>query len=161
MQIVKNVPLPSGLTRAAFRMPIYLYRIKLGWVFGQRLLLLNHTGRVSGKPRHTVLEVAEHDPTDDSYIVASGWGTKAAWYQNILATPEVRIQVGARVLPVMALPLSKDEGGDVFVRYAAKHRRAAQYMLPRVLGISVDGSDADFREAGQKMPFVRFVPRPD
>ncbi len=161
MQIVKNVPLPSGLTRAAFRMPIYLYRIRLGWVFGQRLLLLNHAGRISGKPRHTVLEVAEHDPTDDSYIVASGWGSKAAWYQNILATPEVSIQVGTRVLLVMALPLSKDEGGDVFVRYAAKHRRAAQHMLPRVLGISVDGSEADFREAGQKMPFVRFVPRPD
>lgn len=160
MQIVKNVSLPSGLTRAAFRMPIYLYRLKLGWVFGQRLLL-NHTGRISGKPRHTVLEVAERDSANDSYIVASGWGVKAAWYQNILAAPEVSIQVGTRALPVMALPLSKDEGGEVFVRYAAKHHRAAQYMLPRVLGISVDGSEADFREAGQRMPFVQFVPRPD
>lgn len=161
MQIVKNVSLPSGLTRAVFRMPICLYRLKLGWVFGQRLLLLNHTGRISGKPRHTVLEVAERDSANDSYIVASGWGVKAAWYQNILAAPEASIQVGTRALPVMALPLSKDEGGEVFVRYAAKHHRAAQYMLPRVLGISVDGSETDFREAGQRMPFVRFVPRPD
>lgn len=82
MQIVKNVSLPSGLTRAAFRMPIYLYRLKLGWVFGQRLLLLNHTGRISGKPRHTVLEVAERDSANDSYIVASGWGVKAAWWPH-------------------------------------------------------------------------------
>lgn len=108
-----------------------------------------------------MLEVAERDSANDSYIVASGWGVKAAWYQNILAAPEVSIQVGTRALPVMALPLSKDEGGEVFVRYAAKHHRAAQYMLPRVLGISVDGSEADFREAGQRMPFVQFVPRPD
>lgn len=161
MDIVKNVALPSGLTRIAFRTPIYLYRLKLGWVFGQRLLLLNHTGRMSGKPRRTVLEVVEHDPADNSYIVASGWGAKAAWYQNILARPEVSIQVGTRTVPVLALPLSKDEGGDVFVRYAAQHRRAAQYMLPRVLGISVDGSEADFREAGEKIPFVRLAPRLD
>lgn len=160
MQIVKNVSLPSGLTRAVFRMPICLYRLKLGWVFGQRLLLLNHTGRISGKPRHTVLEVAERDSANDSYIVASGWGVKAAWYQNILAAPEASIQVGTRALPVMALPLSKDEGGEVFVRYAAKHHRAAQYMLPRVLGISVDGSETDFGRLAKRCRSCGSFPDP-
>jgi deazaflavin-dependent oxidoreductase (nitroreductase family) len=126
-------------------------------VFGSRLLLLNHIGRVSGKRRQTILEVAERD--GDSYVVASGWGSGAAWYRNILHIADVSIQVGKRTIPVTAIPLDKDDGGDVFVRYASRHRAAARCMLPRVLGYSVDGSVADFRAVGQHMPFVRFVPR--
>ena len=157
MKIVKIVQPPAGVTRFLFRVPIYFYRVRLGWLFGHRLLLLNHIGRVSGKLRRTILEVAEYD--GDSYVVASGWGPNAAWYRNILHTPDVTIQAGTRTIPVTAIPLDKDEGGDVFVRYASRHRTAARYMLPRVLGYSVDGSDADFRAVGQHLPVVRFVPR--
>lgn len=114
MKIVKVVQPPAGVTRFLFRMPICFYRVRLGWLFGHRLLLLNHTGRVSGKLRRTILEVDEYD--GDSYVVD-------------------------------------------FVRYASRHRAAARYMLPRVLGYSVDGSDADLRAVGQRLPFVRFVPR--
>jgi len=157
VKIVKNIQPPAGVTRFLFRIPIHLYRLRLGWLFGSRLLLLNHTGRVSGKPRQTVLEVAERD--GDGYVVASGWGPTAAWYRNILQTPEVTIQVGTRTIPVTAIPLDKDEGAQVFVRYGSRHRAAAKYVLPRVLGFSVDGSDADFRAVGEHLPFVRFVPR--
>ena len=157
MKIVKNVQPPGGFTRFLFRIPIHLYRLRLGWLFGSRLLLLNHIGRISGKPRQTILEVAEHD--GDSYVVASGWGPTAAWYRNILRTPDVTIQVGTRTIPVTAIPLAKQEGAQVFVRYGSRHRTAAKYLLPRVLGFSVDGSDADFHAVGQHLPFVRFVPR--
>ena len=120
MKIVKNVQPPTGLTRFLFRIPIHIYRLRLGWLFGGRLLLLNHIGRVSGKPRQTILEVAERD--GDSYVVASGWGLTAAWYRNILHTPDVTIQVGRRTIPVTAVPLDKEEGAKVFVRYGSRHR---------------------------------------
>lgn len=160
MKIVKEIRPPAGLTRVVFRLPIYLYRLRLGWLFGSRLLLLNHIGRVSGKPRQTALEVAEHNPTDKSYTVASGWGPNAAWYRNIVHNPDVTIQVGNQMVPVTAVPLSSGEGADIFARYASRHRTAAKFVLPRVLGFSVDGSDNDFRAVGQQLPFVRFVPRP-
>lgn len=161
MKVVRNVSLPSGLTRVVLRIPIYLFRLRLGRLFGQRLLLLNHTGRITGKTRHTVLEVVDHDSTDDSYVVASGWGPKAAWYRNVLENPDVTIEVGTRKLVVRDMPPGKDEGAEIFVKYAARHRSVARYILPRVLGISIDGSDADFRAAGKQLPFVRFIPRPD
>ena len=159
MKVVKTVQPPSGLSRLLFRVPIYAYHAGLGWLFGRRLLLLQHTGRVTGQPREVILEVAEHDPRDDSYAVASGWGTTAAWYRNINHNPQVRIHVGRRTIPVTAVPLSPEEGADIFAGYAARHRALAKYLLPRVMGFEVDGSDADFRAAGQRMPFVRFVPR--
>jgi deazaflavin-dependent oxidoreductase (nitroreductase family) len=159
MKIVRSIRPPAGLTRWLFRLPIPVYRLGLGWLFGQRLLLLNHIGRVTGKPRQTILEVVEHDAGDGSYVVASGWGPGAAWYRNILQDRDVTMQVGSRTFPVTAVPLSENHGAEVFSRYASRHRRLAMYMLPRVLGMSVDGSDADFREVGRRMPFVRLVVR--
>ena len=159
MKIVKNVQPPSGLSRALYRAPIHLYRLGLGWLFGERVLLLNHTGRVSGTPRQVILEVVEHDRTEGSFVVASGWGNTAAWYRNILHTPEVSIQVGRHTIPVTALPLTAEEGADIFARYAAHHRAAATYLLPRLMGFSVDGTEADFRAVGQRMPFVRLATR--
>ena len=159
MKIVKNVRPPTGLTRFLYRLPIYAYRAHLGWVFGERILLLHHLGRVSGKPRLAVLEVVEHDCASDSFVVASGWGPNAAWYQNVLHTPDVTIDVGRRTIRATAVALDTDEGADVFARYAMRHRVLAKQALPLVMGFSVDGSEADFREAGRHLPFVRFVPR--
>ncbi|GAA2415832.1 hypothetical protein GCM10009856_26690 [Mycolicibacterium llatzerense] len=113
---------------------------------------------MSGQPRQAVLEVADHDRANDSFVVASGWGPTAAWYQNVLHTPNVTIDVGRRTLPVTAVALDADEGADIFARYAMRHRVLAKLVLPRVMGFAVNGSEADFREAGRHMPFVRFVP---
>jgi deazaflavin-dependent oxidoreductase (nitroreductase family) len=159
MKIVKNVRPPSGVSRAVLRAPIYLYRLGLGWLFGKRILMLNHIGRVSGKQRHVILEVVEHDPTDGSFVVSSGWGPTASWYRNILHTPKVSIQVGRRTFPVTAVLLTAGQGAEIFARYAARHRTTATYLLPRLMGFSVDGSEADFRAVGQRMPFVRLAIR--
>ena len=159
VQVAKHVQPPTGLIRTIFRAPIYLYRARLGWLLGNRVLLLHHIGHVSGKERHAVLEVVEHDPADDSFVVASGWGSTAAWYRNVIHSPDVTIQVGRRTIAVTAVKLTRDEGAETFVRYAIKHRSSAKYLLPRVLGFSVDGSEADFRAVGRQLPFIRFVPR--
>ena len=128
----------------------------MGWLFGDRLMLLNHIGRVSGKQRATVLEVVAHDPAGDSVIVASGWGPTAAWYRNVIHTPEVSIQVGRQTIPVTAVRIPEDERADIFANYAAQHRTAAKHLLPRLF--AVDDSDADFRAVGKRMPFIRFIP---
>ncbi len=159
MKIVKHPQPPAGLRRLLFRSPIWIYRIGLGGVFGRRLLLLNHTGRRTGTLRKTILEVVQFDPTDRSYVVASGWGPQAAWYRNILDQPEVSVEVGSHTIPVTAEPLAEDVGAEIFARYAARRPKLAAVALPRVLGMSVDGSDADFRAAGRRMPFVRLTPR--
>jgi hypothetical protein len=74
MKIVKNVRPPAGSRRLVLRAPVYVYRLGLGWLFGNRLMLLNHLGRASGRRHQTILEVADHAPTDGSFVVASGWG---------------------------------------------------------------------------------------
>lgn len=80
--------LPTGWRRLAVRLPILLFRVGLGPLFGKRLLLLHHVGRFSGLDRRVILEVVSHDPADASWTVASGFGPKADWYQNLHAAAE-------------------------------------------------------------------------
>ncbi len=158
MEIVKKVDPPQGVGRLLFRLPLYLYRWGFGRVFGHRILVLHHIGRVTGKRRQVVLEVVSREANGD-YVVASGWGPHAAWYRNLLQEPNVVVQVGGRVIPVTAQPLSAEEGANIFARYASRHRFLARRLLPRLMGYSVDGSAEVFRAVGLRLPFVRFIPR--
>ncbi len=158
MEITRKPAPPTGIRRLLWRLPIHLYRMHLGWLLGRRLMLLTHTGRISGKKRQAVIEVVEHDPGDRSYIAASGFGSRADWYQNVLATPYVTIQVGRHTMAATATPLDADDGAEIMARYARRHPAAAK-QLCRIMGVSVDGSVSDYRAVGRYIPFVRFVPR--
>lgn len=125
---------PRGVLRWMLRLPVLLYRMGLGWMLGERFLLLNHIGRKTGQPRQTVVEVVKHDHVDDTYYIVSGWGHKANWYQNLLATPAITIQVGRRNLAVKAETLSPEKGAEILQDYRRQQPLAAR-ELSRLLGI--------------------------
>ncbi len=127
---------PTGVIRFLLRLPIIIYRLKLGWLLGERFVLLNHVGRKSGKIRKIVVEVVEHDKTDDIYYIASGWGYKSNWYQNLLATPAVTIQVGLQKKDVFAHTLPPEESVKILLDYRTKHRFAAR-ELSRLMGLDI------------------------
>ncbi|WP_129842209.1 nitroreductase family deazaflavin-dependent oxidoreductase [Streptomyces sp. RFCAC02] len=152
--------LPTGWRRFLFRLPIRLYRARLGWLLGRRLLLLEHVGRKSGRTRQVVIEVVARDvPHGPSWTVASGFGPRAAWYRNLRATPRVTIQVGARRHDVVARFLPPDEGAELMAGYAARNPRLAR-RLSAFMGFRLaDGSPDEFRRVGRSIPFVRLEPR--
>lgn len=152
-------PLPSGWRRALFRLPVRLYRARLGRLLGQRFLLLEHVGRKSGRLRSAVVEVvARDDPSGPSWTVASGFGPRAAWYRNLQVTPQVTIQVGARRHDVVAHFLSSAEGGELMARYAVRHPRVARRLAAFMGFETADGSAEHYRKVGESIPFVRFEP---
>lgn len=80
-------------TRWFVRAPIPLYRHGFGRLLGSRILMLEHTGRTSGLPRFVCLEVVER-PTPKQYVIVSGFGTDAQWYQNLVADQHCFVNVG-------------------------------------------------------------------
>jgi deazaflavin-dependent oxidoreductase (nitroreductase family) len=138
---------------------VWLYRARLGWLLGSRFVLIHHIGRSTGLPRTVVVEVVDHDADAGTWTVASGFGSQAQWYRNLLATPQVHIDVGRRRHAVTARPLDAEEGGEAMARYAAAHPRTAR-RLAAFMGFAVDGSVAGYRALGRAIPFVRFAPRP-
>lgn len=56
-------------SRTLMRAPIWTYRAGLGFVFGSRLLMLEHIGRKSSLPRQVVLEVVGRPAPDTVTLV--------------------------------------------------------------------------------------------
>ena len=136
------------------RSPIPLFRAGLGFVFGRRLVMLEHLGRTSGLRRYVVLEVLEHDAR--GLVIVSGYGRHAHWYRNVLAHPGVRVWTGfRRGARATAEPVPAAEVPMRLVRYRDQHRRAAR-ALARTLELpDLAGSGPMPADVGARLPLVR------
>jgi deazaflavin-dependent oxidoreductase (nitroreductase family) len=120
------------------RAPIWLYRARLGFLLGHRLLMLEHVGRESGALRQVVLEVVERRGRD-TYVIVSGFGAKAQWYRNVIAHPEVRVSVGFQVYrPALAVALSDDDAARTLETYATRHPAAWRRLQPALADVQGD-----------------------
>lgn len=122
---------PKGLLRLLVRLPVWLYRIGLGFVLGKRFLMIEHTGRKSGLTRRTVVEVVADHP--DAVFVVAAWGRKAQWFQNVLANPEVRITIGRHKFDSVARVLEAGPAEDILAEYAEAHPGAFANLAKVVL----------------------------
>lgn len=155
---IVDVP-PGKALRLGLRLPIWLYRLHLGWLLGERFLLLTHIGRSSGMPRQAVIEVVAHDKDMDMYFVVSGWGKKSDWYQNVHKTPSVIVQVAGRKFRAEAEFIPVENAIRILEIYARKHPVAFRELTGLFLGKGMQaGSDAS-RQLAERMPMVAFRPK--
>ena len=84
---------PEGLFKWILHLPVFLFRWHLGFLIGERFILITHVGRKSGRTYQTPPEVVEHDTESGEFIVSSGTGPGADWYRNIVANPVQEVQV--------------------------------------------------------------------
>jgi deazaflavin-dependent oxidoreductase (nitroreductase family) len=147
---------PGKVLRFGLRLPIWFYRAHLGWLLGDRFLMLTHTGRKSGLARQTVIEVVQHNKNTDTYYVVSGWGEKSDWYQNICKNPSVTVQSGGRTFQTKAEFIPTEKAIAIVETYAHDHPVAFNELSGLFLGERMKpGSDAPQRIA-EKMPMVAF-----
>lgn len=152
---IKDVEPPHGISRVLWRIPIFLYRIRLGRLLGNRFLLLNHRGRKSGLPRQAVIEVVKIDLKAGYYYVVSGFGPKSDWYQNVIAHPDVTIQVGSKMMKARGEKVSVSETEEILLDYSKRHPGALK-TLSRILGYAIDESERDVRFMASIVPMIRF-----
>jgi deazaflavin-dependent oxidoreductase (nitroreductase family) len=148
---------PAGPLRLASRLPIYLYRLNLGWLLGHRFLLLVHQGRRSGLLRETVLEVILYDPVTRESVVLSAWGEEADWYRNIGAAPALEVRTGGqRYVPEQRF-LAPEENHAVLANYERRHPLAFRIFV-RAFGYPLGGTEAMRRELASSLRLVAFRP---
>jgi deazaflavin-dependent oxidoreductase (nitroreductase family) len=137
-------------TRWLVRAPIWIFRCRLGFVFGGRFLLLEHTGRRTGRHRYVVLEVVDRIPPG-ALSVVSGLGRRSAWFRNIVASPRVRVQTGiGPPRSAEAHELEPAAARLTLGRYAAAHPSAWRQFQP----VLEAASGAGVAEAGSALPVV-------
>lgn len=152
---------PPGFLRFAYRIPVYFYRIGLGWLFGSRFVLINHTGRKSGKPYQAVVEIVERDKPTGSITIVAAYGSQTQWYQNLRALPKTMIQCGRRKIEVTSQFVPPEDGEEIMARYFNRYGRITGWLFS-ILGYTWDGTEDGVRRiAMDALRFVRFIPEPE
>ena len=95
---------------------------------GRDLLLLTTTGRKSGR-KHTTPMVYVRDG-DRMLVFASKGGAPnhPDWYFNLVADPNVEVEVGAERFEATATPLPREERDRAFAEQAAKVPAFQEYQ---------------------------------
>jgi deazaflavin-dependent oxidoreductase (nitroreductase family) len=101
-----------------------------GYFEGMPMVLVHTTGAKSGIERIIPL-VCMADDTDPSriYIFASKGGAPKSpdWYFNVIANPDVTLEVGAETYPATATALSGPERDAVYAEQARRQPQFADY----------------------------------
>ena len=102
---------------------------KLGGGFeGAPMLLLTTVGAKSGKTR--VNPMMYLDEGGRRYVFASKAGapTNPDWFHNLVANPDVTIEVGTDTLDVVATPVEDEERARVYAVQASRYPGFAEYQ---------------------------------
>lgn len=145
---------PSGWLRWALKAPSYLYRARLGFLFGKRFLMIEHRGRTSGTLYQTVIEVAGR--IGDEWVCTSGTGPKADWYRNVRANGVDAVWIGSRRHEATVRFLDAAEASTVMADYERAHPKTAANLY-EAMGVSYDGTDDDRVRMMAEIPMVAFT----
>ncbi len=146
---------PTGAFKHLLHLPVHLYRMRLGFLLGDRFVLITHRGRKTGQDHQTTVEVVEHDEQTHEYIVCSGTGPDADWYRNLAARPASAIQVRNRSWVPTQRVLDDEEAARRFAAYETRHPGTARRLLA-AMGNSYDGTDEGRLDMMGSMPMVAF-----
>jgi len=158
-----GVQSPTDITRAPafllpmFKLPLVLYRLRLGWLIGHRFMQLTHVGRRSGKVRRTVLAVLDFDPQTKEIKAVSAWNA-SEWYKNIQASPAQQVETGFTRYAPLQRDLSAEEMAQLLVDYCREHPTFSR-MVCRIPGWEWDSSYEEFLDLARTLRGVAFRPQ--
>lgn len=148
---------PKGCLLLGFRLPVWLYRFRMGWLMGKRMIYFEHIGRTSGIKRRSIVEIIRYDQAQDIYYVVSGYGEKADWFRNIMKTPKVFAQVANRRFNADVERLSQERALEEFQDYARRNPKMFKY-LGMLLGFKLEGTEEEIEQLSRILPVITFIP---
>jgi deazaflavin-dependent oxidoreductase (nitroreductase family) len=100
-----------------------------GMFEGAPMVLLTTTGAKSGAERVTPL-VHLQGEGDTVYVFASKGGAPEhpAWYHNLVAHPDVTVEIGTKRYAATATPVTGAERDEIFARQGALRPNFADYQ---------------------------------
>jgi len=99
-----------------------------GYFDGATMLLLHTIGRKTGKERVNPLVYL---PDGDRYVIFATKGgapTNPDWYANLIANPDIDVEIGTETIPVHATEVQDDrEREDLYARVVERRSGFAEY----------------------------------
>jgi deazaflavin-dependent oxidoreductase (nitroreductase family) len=98
-----------------------------GGFAGAPMILIHHKGAKSGTERVNPLV---YQPVGDNFAIFGSRGgapTHPDWYRNVLAHPEIEVEVGADTIPVRARDLTGSERSEIWEKQKKAMPQFAEY----------------------------------
>ena len=105
--------------------------------FGNSVLLLTVIGRKTGKQRTTPL--LYFSDGDNLLVVASKGGhpKHPRWYENLVANPDVMVQIGHEKMPMRAITATEDEKSRLWPEIVRSYKGYGEYQRKTTRNIPV------------------------
>ncbi len=101
---------------------------KVGGPFeGATLLLLHTIGAKSGQPRINPLVYYSENGRIFIFASKAGAPTNPDWYHNIVAHPDVNVEIGTEEFPVTGVVLGEKERDEIYAKNAVQNPGFAEY----------------------------------
>lgn len=102
---------------------------KAGGVFeGKPLVLVHHTGAKSGIERIAPLVPLLDDGRIYIFASKGGADTHPDWYRNLLAHPDITVEIGSDIFAATARVLEGDERDGVYAKQVAVEPQFGEYQ---------------------------------
>ena len=152
----------GALLRIGLKLPPHLYHGPIASLMSSRcVMVLTATGRKSGVPRTTGVSYMK---LNGNYISFSGWGVSSNWYRNVVANPEVTLQVGRQRIHATAHPVTDPDRRISLMlrmREQSKHCGPPQFIRPLLRLSHAFDYENEINMAvdhAQELPIVEFIP---
>ena len=89
--------------------------------------------------------------------IAAGWGGNTDWYRNLLANPQVTVQVGSRKFATLAEPAPDEEVARYMMEVSQRHPRMDR-VWNRWSDQPVDGTFESYVHTARFFPSVWLKP---
>lgn len=151
---------PTGVLRMLLRLPLWLYRLRLGWLAGHRLVYIVHRGRRTGARREAVAEVVRYERSVPEIVVVAAWGGAPNWYLNLVAGPAIEVRTGFQrwTQPAHRF-LDGPETLRILIAYQHAHPHLWRRLAP-ALGLPADPADPRWPAVAGSLHTIAFTPRP-
>jgi deazaflavin-dependent oxidoreductase (nitroreductase family) len=114
---------------------------KVGGPFeGAPMLLLHHNGAKTGTERVNPLMYQQVDGSYAIFASAGGGPSDPQWFRNLVAHPDVTLEVGASTLKVRARVTEGNERASIWETQKERYPQFAEYeknTAPRVIPVVV------------------------
>jgi deazaflavin-dependent oxidoreductase (nitroreductase family) len=101
---------------------------KVGGMFeGAPLLLLHHVGAKSGTERVSPLMYQAIDQGYAIFASKAGADTNPDWFHNLVANPEIKVEIGTETVPVTARVTQGNERDRIWSKQKEEWPQFAEY----------------------------------
>ena len=135
--------------------PRLMGRFRSGEKPGEFILLLTTIGRKTGRAHVTPLQ---YEQLNGSFYVASARGRDADWYRNILANPEVTVEIAGKIFSAHAQTITDAEEIADFIELRLHHRPVMIKILLLLEGLPRKFTRAELEEFARDKAVVVLHP---